>query len=507
MQKKEVFFKTDFAVTEQCETGYSMRFRFRYFTSKLRRDYVASFDGEKYENCRLNDDGSLTVTFDDHRLGIGDLMVERHYYLDDERFRTGQCDMVVSAKPVLQFDKEAAEGERISQVVLTPDGAEDFECQSVVEPYWMYGGFGEAAYRNEEERKKNEQERQAAEVTRSNEWTTWFEAVVAAWAAWFTGVKGDWSLWFKQISDAWTAWFDGRKREWSAWFKAVSDYWAEWFNSTSEAWTTWFEQTKTDVSQWFAETKQTWTAWFSQTKTDVTQWFTTAKDEWATWFAAAKAAWLAWFTATKQEWVDWFAGIKQTWTTWFGETQTAWTTWFDTTAAAWTQWKADADKWWSDWKTKVAGEWTAIVETWEALKADVEKSKTDADAAAAAANEAKTAADEATQNTLDVTALCERATDTANTAAVNADKQTAECKTATDLAEELNAHPQMQGENGNWWKWNTETDQYEDTGIIARGGAMYPRFRQRRNHVLMYDDASGFKNRASRRRNHAVIKF
>lgn len=410
MQKKEVFFKTDFAVTEQCETGYSMRFRFHYFTSKHRRDYVASFDGEKYENCRLNEDGSLTVTFDDHRLGIGDLMVERHYYLDDERFRTGQCDMVVSAKPVLQFDKDAAEGESISQVVLTPDGAEDFECLSVVEPYWMYGGFGEAAYRNEEERKKNELERQEAEAARKEEWT--------AWVAWLTRVKDDW----------------------------------KWFSDTKVAWDNWYRETKSD-----------WTVWYDSVRTNFNHWFDSAQETWT----------------------SWFPGVSE----------------------AWTVFKSDAEQWWTAWKVKVTAEWAAIVQDWNTLKADVNAGVENANSATDAANAAKEAADKARDNTIAATGLCEEATAKANEATTASQKQTESCKEATDLAEELNAHPQMQGSNGNWWKWNTETNEYEDTGIIARGGGMYPMVRSRRNHIIWYDSTDGFKERIVRRRNHTVIKL
>lgn len=411
MQKKEVFFKTDFAVTEQCETGYSMRFRFHYFTSNLHRDYVASFDGEKYENCRLNEDGTLTVTFDDHRLGIGDLMVERHYYLDDERFRTGQCDMVVSAKPVLQFDKDAAEGERISQVVLTPDGAEDFECLSVVEPYWMYGGFGEAAYRNEEERKKNELERQAAENARKEEWT--------AWAAWYG-------------------------------------------------------QIKTDASQWFSSTKAAWDNWYSDTKLD-----------WTVWYDTARGNFNHWFDSAQETWTSWFPGVSE----------------------AWTVFKSDAEQWWTAWKVKVTAEWSAIVQDWNTLKADVNTGVENANAATDAANAAKEAADTARDNAIAATGLCKDATEKAKTATEESKIQTNKCADATALAEELNAHPQMQGENGNWWKWNTETNEYEDTGIIARGGGMYPMVRSRRNHIIWYDSTDGFKERIVRRRNHTVIKL
>lgn len=50
-------------------------------------------------------------------------------------------------------------------------------------------------------------------------------------------------------------------------------------------------------------------------------------------------------------------------------------------------------------------------------------------------------------------------------------------KIQTELAKELNEHPQKQGDNGNWWKWNINTHAYEDTGIVARGATMYPIFR------------------------------
>ena len=55
-----------------------------------------------------------------------------------------------------------------------------------------------------------------------------------------------------------------------------------------------------------------------------------------------------------------------------------------------------------------------------------------------------------------------------------ANKATEASKTQTALAKELNEHPQKQGDNGNWWKWNTTTKLYEDTGIPAKGGMLYP---------------------------------
>lgn len=184
---------------------------------------------------------------------------------------------------------------------------------------------------------------------------------------------------------------------------------------------------------------------------------TTRKNAWTAWFEdttnGVKALWTKWFTDTKNSFNSWFGataseGIRGEVASWFTSAKDTWNSWFGTSST-----------------TGVQGSWATL--------------KSDATNATAKANDATTASQ----------------------------KQTESCKSATDLADELNAHPQMQGENGNWWKWNTETDQYEDTGIIARGGAMYPRFRSRRNHVLMYDETDGFKNRVVRRRNHAIIKF
>ena len=79
------------------------------------------------------------------------------------------------------------------------------------------------------------------------------------------------------------------------------------------------------------------------------------------------------------------------------------------------------------------------------------------------------------------TAACKTATDNANTAttnantaATNAGEATEASKTQTAISKELNEHPQKQGDNGNWWTWNTTTKLYEDTGIPAKGGMLYP---------------------------------
>ena len=228
---------------------------------------------------------------------------------------------------------------------------------------------------------------------------------------------------------------------------------------------------------------------------------TDRQNAWAAWFENAttgvKALWTAWFAASKKAWSDWFgasesAGVRKTWTDWFTAVKNAWNE-FNTTASQAESARVNAENTRRLQEVeRVSAEQTRVSE-FATIKSDAAEATSAASRAAESANSAAASANEATAK--------------ANTATVNSDKQTALCKSATDLAEELNAHPQMQGENGNWWKWNTETNEYEDTGIIARGGGMYPMVRSRRNHVIWYDSTDGFKERIVRRRNHTIIKL
>lgn len=79
-------------------------------------------------------------------------------------------------------------------------------------------------------------------------------------------------------------------------------------------------------------------------------------------------------------------------------------------------------------------------------------------------------------------------------------------KSQTSTAKELCEHPTKAGENGNWWQWDLSKHEYVDTGVIARGGAMYPSFRQHRNKLLMIDYGSNVAEHVVKRRNKLVIK-
>lgn len=83
----------------------------------------------------------------------------------------------------------------------------------------------------------------------------------------------------------------------------------------------------------------------------------------------------------------------------------------------------------------------------------------------------------------------------------------ASSKTQTDLAQELNEHPQKQGDNGNWWQWNIKTHAYEDTGIVARGGAMYPTFKHVGNKLYIVDYGSNVSERVVKKGNKLVFRI
>lgn len=151
-------------------------------------------------------------------------------------------------------------------------------------------------------------------------------------------------------------------------------------------------------------------------------------------------------------------------------------------------------------------------------KAELMKPATDAaarsDAQTALCKTATDNANTATNNSKTQTTACKTATDNANaattkanTAASNADAQRAACKTQTDLAQELNDNPLKQGDNGNWWKYNPTTKVYEDTGIAAIGGILYPSFYNRRNHLILVDYQQYVSNRVTYNRNRLKIKI
>lgn len=80
-------------------------------------------------------------------------------------------------------------------------------------------------------------------------------------------------------------------------------------------------------------------------------------------------------------------------------------------------------------------------------------------------------------------------------------------QTQTSIAQELNEHPVKMGDNGNWWQWNIRTHAYEDTGIVARGGAMYPTFKHVGNKLYIVDYGSNVSERVVKEGNKLVFRI
>ena len=85
------------------------------------------------------------------------------------------------------------------------------------------------------------------------------------------------------------------------------------------------------------------------------------------------------------------------------------------------------------------------------------------------ANTAATNADNARKGLEEIKSATESATANANKAATNANTQANRAKEQAD-------NPPKMGENGNWWKWDETQKKYVDTGILAKGGILYPTF-------------------------------
>lgn len=141
------------------------------------------------------------------------------------------------------------------------------------------------------------------------------------------------------------------------------------------------------------------------------------------------------------------------------------------------------------------------IEKNETARQQAEQTRQSQEAARVEAEKKRVAAESGrvTAENARATAETKRQQDT-NTAITNS-------KTQTDLAKELNEHPQKQGDNGNWWKWNTTTKQYEDTGIIARGGMMYPTFEILDNELYVTDAGSNIEERIELEDNELILKL
>ena len=133
----------------------------------------------------------------------------------------------------------------------------------------------------------------------------------------------------------------------------------------------------------------------------------------------------------------WYESVKPAWDKWFTDTKKAWTDWFDSIKSAYSTWFTNAD--------------------------NAEKARATAESGRGTAENAR------------VTAENSRVTAEKGRVSAESSRVTAEQKRVDEM-NELHEHPDMMGDNGNWWRWNLQTHQYVDTGVLAKGGILYPTF-------------------------------
>ena len=136
---------------------------------------------------------------------------------------------------------------------------------------------------------------------------------------------------------------------------------------------------------------------------------------------------------------------------------------------------------------------------------------TNANEKAELANTAASKANTAATNANNKAALANTAAGNANekasladTAAVNANDKAGLADTAAGNANDLASHPNIVLSNGNWGKWNVETQTYDDTGSPSVGSFSYPRFSLLRGHIVFEDKTQPSGNNFRIVRGHLV---
>lgn len=294
-----------------------------------------------------------------------------------------------------------------------------------------------------------------AETARRNSWAAWFEnattGVVAIWNKWFGDTKTAWNSFNSTANQAETA----RREAETARAKdealrkdaETSRVNAENLRVQAETARKEAENTrqKTETARQTAETNR------ANAETERVKAETIRQSAWVAWFehstTGVKAIWNAWFSKTKDDWNTFNTSSNQA----ERDRVSAWEAFFTNTSSG-------VVAVWNSWFTATKNAWQSFKDSIDAMRLACLKAISD-------------------------------------------------CEKQTALTLEINTHPNQVGDNGNWWIWNTEKDVYEDSGLVAKGGGMYPVNLQRRNHHIVRDDTSAFANRVSHRRNHFVIKY
>lgn len=146
MNKKQIYFKSDFTVILASEAQWGgCPFRLSFYTASPSRAFVASFDGENWENCRLLDDGRLEVAINQKDgtmqtlMGIGTLMCAPEFYLDNDAFRDHVCNEFVKPFAPVFVDTDGTE----YNVILDLNGSSTLVTIGTLPAFYQKGDKGD----------------------------------------------------------------------------------------------------------------------------------------------------------------------------------------------------------------------------------------------------------------------------------------------------------------------------------------------------------------------------
>ena len=108
MDCKRIYYKSDFDLTIQNAFDWTKPFKARFFTTASRHAKVVRFDGVRYHDCDITQDGKLHVVFDNfsryYGQGIGTLKIRFIDFEGDAAFKKGFLAHAHPAEPVRILD-------------------------------------------------------------------------------------------------------------------------------------------------------------------------------------------------------------------------------------------------------------------------------------------------------------------------------------------------------------------------------------------------------------------
>lgn len=121
-EKRTINYESDFKIVEKFKgetTIIDAPFKFTYYTNATRGEHVVSFDGEKFSNCHPTESGEVVIPFNNHNLGVGNLLVKREFFLKDKDFADSYCHLVtiMSTGITLDSGKTDSAGEVVLEYV------------------------------------------------------------------------------------------------------------------------------------------------------------------------------------------------------------------------------------------------------------------------------------------------------------------------------------------------------------------------------------------------------